>query len=59
MDQVKEAFSGSRTYALGVFLIAYMAIETYAGREPDQNIIMGTMAGMGITLRMGMKKSEE
>lgn len=55
-DRVQKWLDGKKTYLLGAVLLMYVAVETFAGREPDQAVVYGLMAAMGITLRAGVKK---
>ncbi len=48
-------FEGKKTYAIGAALVTYLVVNALTGVEADQNIITGLLAGMGLTLRHGMK----
>lgn len=54
---VKLKLNGSKTYALGIGLIAYLAIQAITGQTVDDNIVTGILAGMGLTLRHGIAKA--
>ncbi len=47
--------NGKKTYAVGAALVTYLIVQAINGMEPDQNIVTGLLAGMGLTLRHGMK----
>lgn len=50
--------SGKKTYSIGAALILYVLIQYINGEAPDENIVMALLAGQGISLRAGVKKSE-
>lgn len=58
-DRVQRWLEGKKTYLLGAVLLAYVAIETLAGREPDDAIVYGLVGAMGITLRSGVEKAKK
>jgi hypothetical protein len=55
---MSEWLSGKKTYILGGILIVYVGAATLGGWEPDDAVVYGLIAGMGITLRRGVAKAE-
>lgn len=54
------SLSGKKTYILGAFLLAYLVTTDYlTGEPPNEDVVMGLLAGMGITIRMGVQKSRK
>lgn len=57
-DRVQKWLDGKKTYLLGAVLLAYVGIETLAGREPDRAVVYGLVGAMGIALRSGVEKAK-
>ena len=47
--------SGKKTYGVGVALIAYVLIQHFTGQPIDEPIVAAMLAGMGLTIRHGIK----
>lgn len=47
---------GRKTLVAGAFLIAYLGIESYAGRTPDPAVVNIALAAMGLSLRDSVRQ---
>ncbi len=54
MSQLIELMKGRKTYALGIGLIMYMIVWSVNGQEINQELVLGWLAMMGITVRAGV-----
>lgn len=56
---MKLKFNGSKTYAAGAALIAYVVTSALTGQPIEQEIVYGLLAAMGLALRHGVAKAEK
>ncbi len=55
MNDVWGFLAGKKTYVIGWATLAYIVIQYFINKQPvDQEILLGALAAMGITLRSGV-----
>ena len=57
MNKALSAISGKKTYMIGISLIVYLIVQMINGEPPNQEVVFGLLAGMGMTIRAGVTKS--
>ena len=54
-----DFLNGRKTYLIGWVTLGYIVIQYLVNKEPvDQEIILGALAAMGITMRSGVEKAK-
>ena len=56
MNTINEALDGRKTYAAAGVLIVYLIVTAINQQEPDESVVSGLLAAIGVFLRAGVAK---